>query len=477
MNKRTQQQYIARYILLDGFSAYLALVVFAITSGNSEHLLLESGILASLTPSWLLIVGIVVFYPLFWIALHSISGTYRNILRSSMVTLMGKTIFASFMGCIVIFGVVMYSSSPLYYDLQTLSAFPLLFGMHFMITAVARIILGTHIIKKLNNREIGFRTLLIGNKLSAKYLFDEMTSQKISAGNLFVGYASLNEAADCFLKGHLPHLGSFRNLAAIVKTHEIEETIIAIEHDEHDHLPLLLSLLSDNGMVIKATPELQDILMGKVKLSSIFGTPLALVQPAHMPYWQQLIKRLIDVLVSLAGILVLAPFFLILSILIKTSSKGPVLFRQERIGRHGKPFIMHKFRTMYQDAEKNGPQLSKENDPRITPMGRFLRKVRIDEIPQLYNVLIGNMSLVGPRPERQYYIDQIMEKAPQYKLILKIKPGLTGWGQVKQGYTENVDQMVSRLKYDLLYMGNMSLAIDLKIILHTLVIIFQGRGK
>ena len=477
MNNRTKQKYLARYIIFDGFTAFLAFVVFVIATGNTGHLLFESGILASHEPSWLLMVGMGVFYPLLWIALYSISGTYRNILRSSMVTLMGKTFFASFMGCILIFVVSTYSSFPLYQDLQKLSVFPLLFGVHFMLTAIVRIILGTQIIKKLNNREIGFRTLLIGNQLSAKTVYEEMNSQKKSAGNLFVGYASLNESADCFHPGYLPHLGSYHNLAEIIKTHEIEEAIIAIEHDEHDHLPLLLSLLPNNGLAVKATPELQDILLGKVKLSSIFGTPLALVQPAYMPYWQQLTKRLADVLVSVTGLIVFAPFFLLLSILIKTGSKGPVLFRQERIGRHGKPFIMHKFRTMYLDAEKNGPQLSKENDPRITPLGRYLRKVRIDEIPQLYNVLIGNMSLVGPRPERRYYIDQIMGKAPQYKLILKIKPGLTGLGQVKQGYTENVDQMVSRLKYDLMYMGNMSLAIDLKIILHTLFIIFQGRGK
>ena len=196
-----------------------------------------------------------------------------------------------------------------------------------------------------------------------------------------------------------------------------------------------------------------------------------------MEEWQYSVKRIADVVISLLALIILSPVFLVTAIIVKCTSPGPVFYAQERIGRHGVPFMMHKFRSMYVDAEAMGPALSKDNDPRITPFGRFMRKVRLDEIPQFYNVLKGTMSIVGPRPERQFFIDQIVKRAPEYLLLQRIKPGITSWGQVKYGYASNVDEMVERLRYDLLYLDNMTLATDMKILLYTVIIIFQGRGK
>jgi exopolysaccharide biosynthesis polyprenyl glycosylphosphotransferase len=292
----------------------------------------------------------------------------------------------------------------------------------------------------------------------------------------FIGFININ-GVDRQLENDLPYLGHIDDLERILQENNVEEAIIALESTEHDKLKSIVSRLEGGDLSIKILPDMYDILSGSVKMTNIFGALLIQLNVETMPVWQQTLKRLMDVLVSIVSIILLLPLYLAMAIAVKVSSPGPIFFLQERIGRNGKAFNIVKFRTMFVDAEKLGPQLSSANDPRITPIGKYMRKLRLDEFPQFYNVLIGDMSLVGPRPERQFYIDQIIQIEPQYLHLTKVRPGITSWGQVKYGYAENVDQMLQRMKFDLLYIKNRTLALDMKIMLYTILIVVKAKGK
>ncbi|UBM61781.1 sugar transferase [Candidatus Sulfidibacterium hydrothermale] len=471
MNKNLQA---AKYVFFDWFSALLTWTLFYLYRKVNEdpHIFQHWNAIFDDRKFWL---GII-FIPLFWLMLYVMAGSYRRIYRKARLKELGQTFITVLIGVIFLFFVLILDDQVHDYR-DYYESFVVLFSLQFGITYFFRLILTTRTVRKVHRGEIGFNTIIIGSNGNAENIYHSIINQEISSGNKFVGFVNVHDRKNFKMSRHLPYLGNYRELNRIVQEKEVEEVIIAIERSEKDTIQRIIIELEEANVIIKVIPMLQDIMFGTVKVDNVFHTPLIEISPDLMPAWQQYLKRIIDIFASSMVLIFLSPLYLFTAIGVKLSSPGPVLFRQERIGFHGKPFYMYKFRSMYVDAEKDGPQLSSKDDPRITPFGKVIRKYRLDEIPQFFTVLKGQMSLVGPRPERQYYIDQIMEKAPHYRLLLKVKPGITSWGQVKYGYASTIDEMVERLKYDLLYLENMSLSMDFKIMIYTVLIILQGRGK
>ncbi|MCB9223970.1 MAG: sugar transferase [Crocinitomicaceae bacterium] len=416
-----------------------------------------------------------VVVPLFWILLYTIQGTYHNVKRNYRLKTLKQTFSGTLMGGLLIFFVFFLNDYVNTYT-QFYSIFFVFLGLHFGITLIPRIIITSIHVRRIHKGLDGFNTIIIGGSNKALEILEEIKKLNQNPGYNFIGFVNIN-GSDTLLQNEMPYLGHIDNIHEILTDLEIEEAIIALESSDHERLKGIIGSLSRYNIKISTIPDAFDILAGQLKMSSIFGALLLNVTPSSMPDWQFSTKRLIDIGVSGIAMILLIPVYITLAILVKISSKGPIFFKQERIGKEGKKFQIIKFRTMVNNAETNGPQLSSSNDYRITKVGKFLRKTRLDEFPQFWNVLKGDMSLVGPRPERQFYIDQITMQDPQYLYLHKVRPGITSWGQVKFGYAENVDQMIQRMKYDLLYIRNMSLALDFKIMFYTIAIIFKGTGK
>ncbi|MEG1643650.1 MAG: sugar transferase [Bacteroidales bacterium] len=416
------------------------------------------------------IAGQIVF-PSIFMFIFFLSGYYNRPLLKSRLDELFTTLFSVLIG---VLGILFLSLLNKYiytkYNYKLVSG---LFTIIFIFVYIGRGLITSHITKLIHNRILGFRTLIIGCSENAVRLASSINNCKHSLGYDIIGYVGKDdEKCKCT---NLP-LFNLNTIEETIKNLKIEELIISPSSNDARKTYELINSLYKFDLPIFLEANEYEMLTSRIKLSNIYGTPLIDVSVCAMSDAQKNIKRLCDIVFSSLALIILTPLFVYLYIHISLTSKGNVIYKQKRVGYKRKEFTMYKFRTMIENAEREIPMLSDYNDPRITGLGHWMRKYRIDELPQFWNVIKGDMSIVGPRPERKYFIDKIVERAPYYSLLHQVRPGITSLGMINFGYARNIDEMIARLKYDIIYLENMSLLIDMKIISYTVKIVLTGRG-
>ena len=465
---------LLRYIFFDFLAAIVVwLLFYAYRKVYVEALPFDVAWFADIK----LLYGVVLI-PLGWVLLYAIFDNYKDVYRLSRLSELFKTLFLSLLGVTFLFFVLILDDVVRGDKSNYYLSFIVLFLLQFFVTATSRMYWLTKASHELKSGKVGFRTLIIGGNKNAVELYKDIAERPKKLGYYFIGFIDLNGDSTNELHEHLPILGKLADLRKVIAEQNIEEVIIAIETSEHNRIREIMTILYEfDNILIKIIPDMYDIMLGNVKMNYLYGAVLIEINPELLPRWQRFLKRIMDLAGASIVLIFLSPLFLLIVLRVRLSSSGPIFYQQERIGKDGKPFMIFKFRSMFTDAEDAGPQLSSDDDPRITPWGKTMRKYRLDELPQVWNVIIGDMALVGPRPERQFFITQITALAPQYRQLLKVRPGVTSWGMVKYGYASNVTEMIARMKFDTLYVENMSLGLDIKIMFYTLLVLVQGKGK
>lgn len=456
-----------RYIISDLIAALVVWVGFMyFRQMVNDNILFED--VRVFIPKYNFVSSIVIF-PFVCLFFNWLSGIYLQPLHLRRTSIFLYTLASSTIISIVIFFALMLDDLVVTYEYYYYSLF-VLFGLNLIVNLFLRLFIFSYVKRNFRTKKWATNTAIIGFGENAQKISHEL---EFSSTDIFSGFISPNGLPK-FTRENL--LGSLHEIGSLIDNYQIEKIIIAIDNPDDFTLFSIINKLFAYNIEICFTPRLNEILTGSAKMENPKLSPLVSVTRSSMSDWQVCVKRFCDILFSVIALIICFLPMICISIAIKIDSHGTVFFRQERIGKFGISFSMLKFRTMQCNAENGIPQLSNANDKRVTRVGHFLRKYRIDEIPQFFNILRGEMSLVGPRPERAFFIKKITEIAPYYCLLYKIQPGLTSWGPIRIGYSDTVEKMIERLNYDIIYMDNMSLFVDLKILIYTFEIIFKGTG-
>lgn len=422
------------------------------------------------------LLGNAILIGIFWVIVYGLSGSYKAIFSKGRIPEIMRLFNVTVVGVVIIFFTLLLDDEGVSSYKEYYKTFFAYLGIQYGIIAFLKLITLSYLKELVRSGRVFFNTLLIGSGYKAAEVYSFIQRKKEEYGYHLIGYIPLTDNKHLSLQELRTFEGDL-DLVTLIRRANVEQVIIALESNEVVHLEKLLGRLQEVEVTTSIIPENYQLILGSVKVRHIFEFPFLEISQDLIPVWQKALKRTIDIMVALMVLTIGFPFLFLVALITMFSSKGPIFYLQERIGKGSKPFQIIKFRSMYMNSEHSGPALASDKDKRITPWGKFMRKTRLDEFPQFYNVLIGDMSLVGPRPERQYFIDQIIEKAPYYRHLHKVRPGITSLGQVRFGYAENVDEMVERLRYDILYIENMSLSLDIEIMIDTVMIMIQGRGK
>lgn len=459
----------AKYIVSDFLAASVAWLLFNILRYQEVAAYGGFGSLGSYLQHSAVWEG-QLFIPFFWLILFYFSGYYNRPFGKSRLGEIFSTFITVTIGVVLLFFILVLNDTPrsfhIYYHL-----FFSLFGLQFILTYLPRLLITMSGLQSVWKREWTLNVLIIGTGGKASNIAGIL----YKLGYNIVGFVSEDDTGVAEATPVKP-AGSLRDLPQLVETLKVDELILAPETADNEKLLGILYSLYRYKRPIKVLMEKFNMLFKINKIKTIDGIPLVDVTDNNFSPAEQNIKLFVDKLVSALVLVFLSPLYFYIALKVKKDSPGPVFFKQERIGYMGEPFMMYKFRTMYMGAEDSGPLLSREDDDRITPFGKIMRKYRLDELPQFWNVLKGDMSIVGPRPERKYYIDRIVKKAPFYYLLHNVRPGITSWGMVKYGYAGSVDKMIERLQYDILYYENMSLTLDVTILIYTVKTVITGKG-